>query len=449
MFRRALLGSLLLASCYTAHDVPYDTEGAGGATALPSVPGAAAPAVITRPLSYYRDVKPIIDEKCTQCHVEGGLGGFPLATYEDVRKLSKLVRAAVETERMPPWRAAGALDKYVGDRRLTPEKKLIITSWIDQGAPAGEPSEAPPPAPVELRGLPRVDSTLAIPEPYTPLVGPDNYRCFVLEWPHAQTKYITGLSIEPDNKAMVHHAIAYLIAPENTPRVRERDEADPGPGYDCFGVDPSLSTWLTSYEPGGYGQENPGGLGFEVRPGSQLVLQIHYNTLGTKGPDQSTVQFMLADQVAKVGNVSLIINPLWAIGFMPIPANEPDVVHRWQGRPAGLAANQAYDLHWVDLHMHTLGRAGSIGLVRAGSTTPEILLDIPDWAFEWQETYRLREPVRFNPGDQLFVECRFDNTEGNQMVVDGQRLPVRRVNWGEGTTDEMCLGNVLATPTGP
>jgi hypothetical protein len=214
-------------------------------------------------------------------------------------------------------------------------------------------------------------------------------------------------------------------------------------------VDPTTGKWLTSYEPGGYGQENPGGLGFEVKPGSLMVLQMHYNTLNAKGSDQSSVQLMLADKVEKVGLVNLLINPLWAVGFMPIPADQPDVVHRWQGRPSGLANDRSYDLFWVDLHMHTLGHAGSIGLLRAGASAPEMLLDIPDWAFEWQETFRLRQPVRLNPGDQLFVECRFDNTADHQTVVNGQRLPVRNVNWGEGTTDEMCLGNVLATAAMP
>ena len=80
-----------------------------------------------------------------------------------------------------------------------------------------------------------------------------------------------------------------------------------------------------------------------------------------------------------------------------------------------------------------------------GSSEP--LLEIPRWAFEWQETYRFREPVRLETGDQLYVECHFDNSAENQLVVNGQRLTPRDVNWGEGTTDEMCLGNVLITPS--
>ena len=86
-------------------------------------------------------------------------------------------------------------------------------------------------------------------------------------------------------------------------------------------------------------------------------------------------------------------------------------------------------------------------IVRAGAPTPEPLLEIPAWAFAWQETYRLREPVRLNPGDELYVECHFDNSQPGQGIGGhAPSLPVRDVNWGEGTTDEMCIGNVLAAP---
>lgn len=446
MLRRVLLVSTLLTACYDAHDVVAPT----GDVAAPP-PGALDPAANTplQELTYYRDIKPIIDQKCTQCHVKDGMGGFPLTSYDEIKPLVKVIKAAVTSEKMPPWRASGPLDTFLGDRRLTPERKAAIASWVDQGAPAGLPEQAPPPVVAESRKLPRVDLTLPIPGPYTPVVEPDDYRCFVLEWPYSTTKFITGLSVEADNKKMVHHAIVYQVTPESAARSRQRDADDPGPGYSCFGVDTATGKWLTSYEPGGYGEENPGGVGFEVQPGSQFVLQMHYNTLGGKESDSSKVEFMLADEVQKVGNVSLIMNPLWAIpnlGVMRIPADQPDVKQRWQGRPSGLANDRSYDVFWVDLHMHKLGKSGTIGVVRAGSNATELLLDVPSYSFEWQETYRLRQPTRINPGDQLFVECHFDNTAENQTEVNGKRLPVRDVTWGEGTTDEMCLGNVLATP---
>jgi hypothetical protein len=242
----------------------------------------------------------------------------------------------------------------------------------------------------------------------------------------------------------VHHAVVYLVGPDGAPAVRDKDADQEGPGYDCYNAG-NIGSWLTSYEPGGYGQELPGGVGMEVAPGSVIVLQMHYNTLHGKTSDRSRLELMLEDDAPRVGHTSLILNTLWVLGAMNIPSGQTDVVHRWQGRPYDLRGAGLLDNFAVDLHMHTLATSGSIGIIRADGSS-ETLLDIPDWAFDWQETYRLREPVRLDSSDQLFVECHYDNSAEHQLVVDGQRLSPRDVNWGEGTTDEMCLGNVLVTP---
>jgi hypothetical protein len=400
---------------------------------------------LDQPLTYYRDVKPILDEKCTQCHVEGGIGPFPFTSFAEVTPFLALIDHDVAEGTMPPWRASGELDIFEGDRRLSPQQKRIVRGWIAQGAPEGDPDEEPPARTPPKRGLERLDETLELPEEYTPQYDPDTYRCFVFEWPHEQTKYITGLGVVPSAPEIVHHAVVYLVAPANAESVRTQDAADEAPGYDCFSS-VSIGSWLTSYEPGGYGQQLPGGLGMPVEPGSVIVVQMHYNTLHGRASDRSRLELTVEDEVERVGRTSLILNTLWVLGAMSIPADQKDVVHRWQGRPFDLLrSTDAQDIFAVDLHMHTLATSGSIGIVRADGSS-ESLLEIPDWAFEWQETYRLREPVRLETGDQLYVECHYDNSAEHQLMVEGQRLTPRDVNWGEGTTDEMCLGNVLITP---
>lgn len=393
--------------------------------------------------TYYRDVKPILDAKCAQCHVQGGMGPFSLTAYSEVKPLAAAIERSVQSGSMPPWRASGPLDRYVGDRRLDEAQKSTLLGWVARGAPEGDPADEPEHPPARPRGLPRVDKTLRLAEPYTPRVAPDDYNCFILDWDEEETRYITGLSIEPSDKALVHHAIVYLVQPDDVEDLRERDAADPGPGYGCMSG-PGSSVWLSSYEPGGYGEENPGNVGFEIKPGSKLVLQMHYNTLRKTGPDQTRVELMVDAKVERVGKVSQVLSPSWPARRMLVPANQPDVVHKWQGRPWDLARSGTYDLYWADLHMHTRGRSGKMEIVRAVTGERESLLDIPAWSFDWQETYAFRTPVRLLPNDQLYVECRFDNTADNQPIVNGERLPVKDVNWGESTTDEMCNGNVLA-----
>lgn len=435
----ALAGAVLLAACSNSHNSGHhhatteDDE-------KPEVEETG------QALTYYADAKPIIDQKCGLCHYDGGIGPIPFTNYDEIKPNLALIKNDIENDIMPPWRATGDHDVFLGDRRLTDEQKETLLSWIEQGALKGDRKEEPKPLEPEERGLKRIDETLELPESFTPDKDPDTYRCFVFEWPHDQTKFITGLSVEPGRPDMVHHAIVYLVAPNAADGVRQKDAAEAGPGYDCL-TQLNLGSWLTSYEPGGYGQEFSGGIGMRIEPGSLVLLQIHYNTLSGKGADRTHVDLTLEDEVPHEGKTTLILNPLWpipTIGTMLIPANNPDVVHRWAGVPTGLQGS-AQDIYAVDLHMHTLGSSGSIGIVRAGGTS-ENLLEIPKWAFEWQETYRFKDPVRLNPGDQLFVECHFDNTAEKQLTVNGKRLSPRDVRWGENTTDEMCLGNVLTTP---
>ena len=429
--------------CASSHVI----DGLGGRPGVddPSDDPGSAPASQAQPLSYYRDAKPILDQRCALCHHEAGIGPLPFTRYDEVQPYLALIKADITRGVMPPWRAAGPRDVYEGDRRLTEEQKATLLRWIDEGGERGDPEQEPEPLPVTERGLPRVDETLRLPSAFTPEQEPDSYRCFVFEWPHEERTFITGLSVEPGEPTMVHHAIVYLVSPESAAGMRERDAAEPGEGFDCFSST-SLGAWLTSYEPGGYGQQFPGGIGMQIEPSSVIVLQIHYNTLKGKRADRTRVDLMLDSKVERVGTTTLLLNPLWVVpqlNAMHIPKNEPDVVHRWQGAPFGLSPPQ--DIFAVDLHMHTLGRSGSIGIVRQDGAV-EVLLDIPDWAFEWQETYRFNRPVRLQAGDQLFVECHFDNTADHQLVIGGKQLEPRDVAWGEGTTDEMCLGNVLTTP---
>ena len=438
----------IVAGCSASHDVDPDDERRSSERGEDPRDGqkneAEAPA-LGEPLTYYADVKPILDSKCGGCHSEGGIGPLPLTSFEEVDSVKQLVAVDVASGKMPPWTANAALDYYVGDRRLTPEQKDTIVRWVKQGAAEGDPADEPGAPPTGPRGLSRIDGTMKFQKPFTPSTN-DEYRCFPLEWPYTdKTRYLTGLSIEPDRREMVHHGIVYFVQPENAEAVRARDAETEEIGYPCNGVNVGGAAWLTSYEPGGFGQDIPGGLGFEVRPGSMFVVQMHYSTLNGAFPDQSRVDFKVDDQVDRVGRVQLLLNPLWIAGFMNIPAGEPDVMHAYSYRPAGMAASASYDLYWADLHMHQLGKSASIGVVRADGTR-EGLLGIPEWDFAWQETYIFAKPVRINPGDQLYVECHWDNSLEHQPMVDGQRPQPRNVNWGDHTSDEMCLGAVLIGP---
>jgi hypothetical protein len=95
-------------------------------------------------------------------------------------------------------------------------------------------------------------------------------------------------------------------------------------------------------------------------------------------------------------------------------------------------------IYGVAGHMHT--RGFDIKVQLNGQT----LLHIPRWNFHWQDAYYLEHPVDAKVGDTIRVSCKFDNSKVRQPLVNGNLLKPRYVLWGEGTTDEMCLGLLQA-----
>ena len=410
----------------------------GGGTGGPGTPAAGAP-------TYYRDVKPLVDAKCSNCHVEGGIGPFALTTYEEVRAARGAVEAAVVAKTMPPWPADNDCNDYLGNRSLDDEQIDLITRWVADGAPEGNPADAPVPVEDTSQTLSRIDLELPIPEAYTPQNAPDDYRCFFVDWPVQETSYITGLGVEPGQRQIVHHVIAFVAKPDTLPEFQALDEADPGVGWTCYGGPgggPSSAGWVGAWVPGGEGADYPEGTGIEIPPGSKLIVQMHYNTSTAAAvPDQTKLLVRTDKSVEKKAAIMPFTKLTWVTQqTMTIPAHTSDVVHEVLADPTpfvniatggALPSNAPFTVYQGGVHMHTRGKSGSLRIVRAGAE--ECLLDIPSWDFHWQGQYRLTSPTRFEPGDQMHLKCSWDNPE----MYD--------INWGEGTNDEMCLGTVYVS----
>src|SRR3954470_5722247 len=141
------------------------------------------------PLTYWKDVKPIADAKCVGCHTENNIAPFTLESFADFKAQTDKVHVAVANKVMPPWPPGADCAEYQNDRSLSDEEIAKITGWIDQGAVEGNPSDYKTGA-ARTAGLSRVDSTLQLGAPYTPTLSPDEYRCFVMDWPQTTDKYI-------------------------------------------------------------------------------------------------------------------------------------------------------------------------------------------------------------------------------------------------------------------
>lgn len=395
--------------------------------------------------TYVRDIKPLVDTKCAGCHSPGNIAPFPLQTYEEVSANRERVAAAVVARTMPPWMASRDCSDYAGDRSLTQEQIDMVKRWADAGAPLGDPNSTPIPVADERLSLSRVDQELAMPVPYTPQTFPDDYRCFFLDFPTPTNIYVTGLGVAPGNAAIAHHVIAYVVRPANIAKFQALDDADPAPGWSCFGSPlgntgtptANLFSWLGGWSPGVSGTDFPEGTGIEIPAGSKLVVQMHYySTSRTPASDRTTIRLRTATSVQKKATFLPYANPQWVMGDMKIPAGMSDVVHSYANDPTvlvgfltggALPSGKPLTIYDVGHHMHLMAERGLARLEHANGQT-ECLLDIPRWNFHWQGSYRFRTPKRIVPGDKLYLECQWDNPSNKD------------VTWGEGTGDEMCLG---------
>ncbi len=410
------------------------------------------------PVTWEKDIKPLVTQSCAGCHVSTGIAPFALGTYEEVTMMAAASRAAIESRRMPPYLAGRGCAEYVNDISLSDEQIAMFGKWVDDGMPKGTPGTSMQPLDVPQPGLTRVDRSLNFPAPYTVQEAPDDYRCFVLDWPETEDKYVTGFRVVPGNAKVVHHVIAYLAAPERVAAVMAEDAADPGDGYRCFGgPGAGVREWIGAWAPGGVGSMYPADTGLLIPRGSKVVLQVHYNLQpGVADKTDSTqIDLALADTVKRRAVLFLWTNPDWVEGKgMQIPAFDADVQHAFAFDPTpymgaltrgAIPSGVGVRLYSASIHQHLLGKSARFEILRGDGVTKECLLDIPRWDFHWQRSYGFKQGKVLRPGDRLSITCRWDNSAEGQPTIAGVKQTPKDVKWGEGTGDEMCLGVVYAT----
>jgi hypothetical protein len=349
------------------------------------------------------------------------------------------------------------------------------------GSPHGGHGDLEIPAAAPLRSGERFVN-LTMPQPYAPSApngGTDEYRCFLVDPALTDGAFLTGSQFLPQNADLVHHAIFFRLDPAEVAPARQLDAQTPEAGWTCFGnAGVGDAAWVAHWAPGANETLLKPGLGYSMPPGSQLVMQVHYNLLGASagstGTDQSGIRLRLVDGSAPVD--PLFTGLLLAPVELPCATNERgelcqreaavrDVRRRF-GADAGDQAEQLNEycnrgrrpaagnsqycdhqvteaglVHAVAGHMHLLGRAIKIEL-NPGTPKARTLLDIPTYDFDQQANRPLAEPVAVRPGDVYRVTCTHDVTL-RQRLPQLRNLPPRYVVWGEGTSDEMCLGLVI------
>src|ERR1035438_3165636 len=399
---------------------------------LPLVLWAASAQAAT----FYRDVLPILQERCQSCHRSGEIGPMPLVTYRDARPWSREIQKRTGAKEMPPWFADPRYGHFSNDPSLTPSQIATLAAWANAGAPAGDPRDAPSPRHwAEGWVIPQPDVVVKMPKPVTlPARGMIDYTYEIVPTRFTEDKWVRMSEVRPERRRNVHHAVVY-IRPPGSKWLQHAPVAEPftaetlADGQDRRDAMSTKSYMLLVYAPGSAPDQWPEGMAKLVPRGSDLVFQMHYTATGQAATDQTSIGMVFARQPPKQRVLTLqLTNDRFVI-----PPDVPD----YHVEAHGTLPNDALLLSFFP-HLHLRGKEFTYNIVHPEKSGPEkfeTLLRV-NYNFYWQLSYRLAEPLPLKAGTEIQAAAVYDNSHRNPHNPD----PDAAVRWGDQTYDEMMVG---------
>jgi hypothetical protein len=401
----------------------------GAFFALSALAAGPSPA----PVTFAKDVAPILQEKCEECHRKGTVAPMSLATYEETRPWAKAIRERVITRNMPPWH----IDKTVGiqhfqnDRSLTNEQISTIVRWVDAGAPLGDPKDLPAPKqwPTEegwqlAKQFGQPDLVIKS-EPYTmPAQGQDVWWKPLTAIPLTEPRWVRAVEIRPatlPGRRITHHALAQLEQEENG-----AEELNAGNG----GL---LMEWAIGKQFDIYRPDT----GKLLLPGANIRWEMHYHAVGEPVRDHVELAIYLYPK----GEEPKYRTRLTL--FSAIPGNQLDIPPNTITETQDFhVLKEAARLENFQPHMHLRGKAMAMEAILPDGTT-RMLSYADHFNFNWMNNYIYADdsaPV-LPKGTILRVSAWHDNTAANRNNPD----PAQWVGFGDRTVDEMAHAWVNVT----
>jgi Copper type II ascorbate-dependent monooxygenase, C-terminal domain len=382
--------------------------------------------------TFYKDVLPILQDRCQSCHRPGEAAPMPLLTYEQTQPWAKKIAAEVESKMMPPWFADPRYGHFSNDPSLTAEQITAIVNWANSGAPAGNVSDAPPPRQwTDGWNIPQPDAVVKMPQPVMiPAHGQIEYTYEIVPTHFTNDKWVQMVEVRPSSPAHVHHAVVYIRPPDSA-WLRHAPVGEPFTASTLRDPEErrqaheTTSDLLLVYAPGGAGDHFPEGMAKLVPAGSDLVFQMHYTTNGETASDQTSAGLVFAKIPPKQRVITLQLNN-HAIIIPPGADN-------FRAEVQGTLPNDATLLSFFP-HMHLRGKRFEYDIIHEDGTV-ETLLRV-NYHFHWQLSYQLAEPRELRAGTKLRAVAWYDNSRNNPHNPD----PDKTVTWGDQTTDEMMVG---------
>jgi hypothetical protein len=361
-----------------------------------------------------------------------------LQNYEDAKRRSGTIARVVEKRFMPPWKAVAGYGEFKHENRLTDAQIAQIKSWHEAGAPKGEGNEPEPPTFTTDWSLGKPDLIVSADRDYKLAAeGEDVYRNFAIKTDFKEPRWIRAMDVAPGNRKVVHHVIAFLDEGDRAKNL-EGQAKDGQPGYESSGggvgfmPNGALGGWAPGLQP----FATPKGSAFLLKPGTTIVLQVHYHKSGKEETDQTKLALYFAgEKVDKEMRLAWIANP-----FFRLPAGDAS-------KSVNMSFTIPYDstAYGAMPHMHMLGKSMKAWIeLPDGKEMP--LVHVTDWDFNWQLLYEFAKPLKIPAGSTIRATAVYDNSADNPR---NPNEPPKEVRWGEQTTDEMALLIVSYTLDAP
>ena len=369
--------------------------------------------------TFAKDVAPILQEKCQECHHNGSIAPMSLVTYEETRPWAKSIRQRVLARQMPPWHIDKTIgvQKFKNDISLSDEQIDTIVRWVDSGAVQGDPKDMP-----TLRQWNDNNEWKGMKD-----LGPPD---LIIKSEPYEPRWLRAVEMRPGTlkgRRITHHAVTYLA--QNDP-----DSLAPG-------TDPALNAraYLMEWAVGkGYDLHGPDA-GKLLLPGSQISWDIHLHAVGEEIRDNVEIALWLYPKGQEPKHRTYLTGFQALRGFQTSKA--AGSTRNVDIPPNSIASSdnftvlqKAARIENFQPHMHLRGKAMAVEAILPDGSVQTVSY-VGRFNFNWMTNYIYDDdaaPV-FPKGTVIHVTAWYDNTSANPNNPD----PEQWVGFGDRTVDEM------------
>ncbi len=385
----------------------------------------AAPA----PVTWRRQIAPLVYRYCTGCHHAGGSGPFALMSYADAKRWGGVMETVTASRYMPPWLPEPGHGSFEGDRRLSDDQISLVKAWVEGGMPEGEGSAPAAPVYGSDWQLGPPDLVVEMDAPLeVPAGGTDLFENFIMPVSLKGTHWVRAMEIKPGSPQVVHHANVIVDRTASLRRAHPADWKRGIPGMDIM-VDSGESfdpdSHFLFWKPDSTALVEPEGMPWRLDAGNDLVLNMHLKPTGKVESVRARIGLYFTDQPAREHPMLVQLEHDAALD---IPADNAAFVIE-----DSLTLPVAVEVLGIYPHAHYLGKRME-GWATLPNGERRWLVLIKDWDIDRQSVYRFAKPIALPRGSVVHMRYTYDNCAGN---AHNPNSPPIRVHSGNRSVDEM------------